>query len=184
MIKKELAPNELPATKKAQAEATAEGSTIGQYKGSVSKQAWDAAKIGDLTQGVEEIIKNSTGSGLGTMIDNLAGFFGHATKGSIAAGTLAVLQASLLRYVPRMEGPQSDADRRVYEKAVGDLANTSIPVERRLGSLRMVQTLAKKYQFYGDVYTPTGSTGEYAPVAPATPAATGKTSTGVNWSIQ
>lgn len=181
---KGLAPEDLPSTRGAQATAAAEGKVIGETRGTERKQAVDAGKMLDLTEGVEEVIKQSTGSGIGTMVDSLGRFFGKATDGAVAGGTLKALQSSLLRFIPRLEGPQSDADRKAYEQAVGSLGDTTLTRAERLAALAEVRRIMQKYQFYGDTFVPgAGTTGDYAPVSPG-PAVSGKSSTGVNWKIK
>lgn len=78
------------------------------------------------------LIEKSTGSGFGRAVDVTAGFFGRATPGSIAIAKLQPLADTILKIVPRFEGPQSDADRQSYNEASGQLANPTLPVEQRL----------------------------------------------------
>lgn len=182
-IPKTPPPEQMPGFKGAQAEAAALGTGRGEERAETEKLGADAGKIVDLTKGVEDIIQKSTGSGLGTMVDSLGRFFCQATEGAVAGATLKTLQASLLRFVPRMEGPQSDFDRKSYEEAIGKLGDTTLTREERIASLNEVRKLAQKYQFYGDVFVPgAGTTGKYAPTQQKK--AGGTSSTGVPWSIK
>jgi ADP-ribose pyrophosphatase YjhB (NUDIX family) len=78
------------------------------------------------------LIEKSTGSGAGRLADVAAAFVGVSTPGSIAISKLQPLADTILKIVPRFEGPQSDADRQSYLEASGQLANASLPVKNRL----------------------------------------------------
>ena len=47
--------------------------------------------------------------------------------------------------VPRMEGPQSDADRKLYQQMAADVANPLVPVASRQAALKTLQELNSKY---------------------------------------
>ena len=78
------------------------------------------------------LIEQSTGSGIGRGVDITLGLGGIATPGSIAIAKLQPLADTVLKIVPRFEGPQSDADRQSYNEASGQLANPLLPVAQRL----------------------------------------------------
>jgi hypothetical protein len=56
-----------------------------------------------------------------------------------------------------MEGPQSDADRLLYQKAAGDFANPNVPVETRKAAMVQMRRLATKYKQAGGML-PAGDT--------------------------
>ena len=95
------------------------------------------------------LLEQSTGSGLGRMVDASAGFFGQATEGGIAAAKLAPIADLVLKMVPRFEGPQSDKDTQSYKEAAGQLANANLPVEIRKGAAEVIIKLMneRKDQF-------------------------------------
>lgn len=90
-------------------------------------------------------IRQSTGSGIGTKVDTLAGLVGVGTKGAQAIAKLDVLGYQLSSNVPRFEGAQSDADVRLYQQAAGDLANSTKPIATRLAALQAITQVLKKY---------------------------------------
>jgi len=98
------------------------------------------------------LIDQSTGSGAGQLVDVGAGFFGKATKGSIAIGKLAPIADLVLKMVPRFEGPQSDKDTKSYKEAAGQLANPSLPTEIRKEAGKTVLRLMRERQ--GQFVTP------------------------------
>ena len=98
------------------------------------------------------LIDQSTGSGAGQLVDLGAGFFGKATKGSIAIGKIAPIADLVLKMVPRFEGPQSDKDTKSYKEAAGQLANPSLPTEIRKEAGKTVLRLMRERQ--GQFVTP------------------------------
>ena len=121
---------------------TAQRTQMNKDLGFAITQLSDVTKDGGL-------IDQSTGSGAGQLVDVGAGFFGKATKGSIAIGKLAPIADLVLKMVPRFEGPQSDKDTKSYKEAAGQLANPSLPTEIRKQAgktvLRLMQE--RKNQF-------------------------------------
>jgi hypothetical protein len=88
-------------------------------------------------------ILQSTGSGLGAKVDDLAGYFGKSTTGAQNIAKLNVLGYQILSQVPRMEGSQSDIDVKMYKQAAGDLADRKAPVETRLAALQAIIEMMK-----------------------------------------
>lgn len=99
------------------------GTTITELK--------DAIKPGGL-------LEESTASGAGKVLDAAGNFVGYATKGSIAAASLAPIADMALKMVPRFEGPQSDKDTASYKQAAGELANSTLPVATRKAAAKTI----------------------------------------------
>jgi hypothetical protein len=99
------------------------GTTITELK--------DAIKPGGL-------LEESTASGAGKVLDAAGNFVGYATKGSIAAASLAPIADMALKMVPRFEGPQSDKDTASYKQAAGELANSALPVATRKAAAKTI----------------------------------------------
>jgi hypothetical protein len=99
----------------------------------------------DLIKPISDIVKQTTGSGLGTSVDKLAAFFGKSTEGAAAIAKLEPLVYPLVANVPRFQGSQSDYDVKMYQKAAGDFADSSKPVATRLAALQGMVQLLKKY---------------------------------------
>lgn len=90
------------------------------------------------------LISKSTGSILGNAIDTAAAFIGVATPGAIAIGKLAPIADLGAKLVPRFEGPQSDGDRKSYERASADIANPNVPNAIRIEAANQLVRLMKK----------------------------------------
>lgn len=95
---------------------------------------------------VDELIDESTGSGIGAAADASAAFFGKSTKGSVAADSLKTLQGWLVSNIPRMEGPQSDFDVQNYQQMAGKIADPNTPPDRKKAALASLKALVKKYE--------------------------------------
>lgn len=93
----------------------------------------------------EPLIQGSTGSMVGTGLDAVARFFGGTTEGAKNIAQLKTIQGQLVAKMPRMEGPQSNYDVRLYQEMAGQIADSTIPVEQRLAALQTVRQLNEKY---------------------------------------
>jgi hypothetical protein len=124
------------------------------------------------------LINQSTGSGAGRLVDIGAGFFGQATPGAIAGGKIAPIADLVLKMVPRFEGPQSDKDTASYERAAGQLADTTLPNEiRRQAGITVLRLMKdRKNQFVSaDMAAEGAGAGNVAaPAAPDTQSSTGR----------
>ena len=130
--------------------------------------------IESLIPDVEEMIKKgglidqSTGSGAGRLVDYVAEFGGYATEGSIASSRLEPIAAMITMTVPRFEGPQSEADRKFYERAAGDLANPRLPADKRKAAgevvLRFMKQRKNQFALKGTEFD-TGGAGAVEPPA-------------------
>lgn len=142
------------------AEAEAVGKATGATKAQDVKNQYFANESHGLIKPINDAIRESTGSGIGTKVDQLAGMIGASPKGAQAIAKLDVLSYSLLANVPRFEGPQSDRDVAIYSKAAGDFANSDKPVATRLAALDAMVTLLKKYDKEGKNDWTFGTAGE------------------------
>ena len=158
-------PAQREAQLKAQEEATAAGiqkkkelelarekppeAAMGTNAAQDVKNQYFADQTYSLVQPIASLIKESTGSGLGTSVDTLASKIGVGTKGQQNIAKLEVLAYPLLANTPRFEGSQSDYDVQVYKQASGAFADSKKPVEVRLAALQAMITLMKKYDKAG-----------------------------------
>jgi hypothetical protein len=108
------------------------------------------------------ILKKATGSGIGSLVDKTAGFFGMGTEGAIEGAKIAPLADPILKMVPRFEGPQSDKDTASYKEAAGNLANTDLPKDVRIQSAKTIKEIMTRRRNQFDVLGAAPST----PVAP------------------
>jgi hypothetical protein len=98
---------------------------------------------------ISDLIKESTGSGLGANIDAITRFVGVGTKGSQAIKQLETFAAPLVSMVPRFEGSQSDNDVLLYRQQAGDFANPKLTDSERLAALQGMINLLKIYDKSG-----------------------------------
>lgn len=110
------------------------------------KKTANAKTVVSLLDEADKLLPSSTGSAVGTGVDFLTGAVGYGTKGAKSIAQLKTIEGSLISSMPRMEGPQSDADRMLYQKAAGDLANPMKPVEVRQAASSTLRKLQEKYQ--------------------------------------
>lgn len=103
----------------------------------------------DLIKPIANLIKQSTGSGVGAKVDSLAAAIGASPSGAQAIAQLEPLVYPILANVPRFEGAQSEYDVKTYQKAAGDFANPEKPIATRLAALQGMITLLKKYDKAG-----------------------------------
>lgn len=127
------------------AAATARGSALGTAEGAQDKKAINAPDIINLVRQARELLPNATNGGLQSLVKSGAQFVGKSTGASKTDKQLKIIGSSLVNYVPRFEGPQSDYDVQTYRETAGDVANESIPVEDRMAALDTIESLQKKY---------------------------------------
>lgn len=132
--------------KQAEGRGGAVGKTQGEITGGILTKGSNATTVLDMTKEARSLLDKSTGSLGGTALDRTLGAFGVSTGGAQAGAQLKVLQAGLMTNMPRMEGPQSDADVRLYQQAAAQIGDTTIPVETRKAALDTIDALQKKYQ--------------------------------------
>jgi hypothetical protein len=115
---------------------------LGRDLGAAITELTDITKDGGL-------IDQSTGSGVGRLVDVGKGFFGGTTPGAIATAKLKPIQDLVLKTIPRFEGPQSDKDTQSYKEAAGQLADPNMPTAIRKEAAKTVLRLmtARKNQF-------------------------------------
>jgi hypothetical protein len=127
------------------------------------KKAASGQNTLELLDMAEPLIAGSTGSGVGALADMLAGTVGYATDGAKNIAKLKTLQGQLVAKMPRMEGPQSNYDVKLYQEMAGQLADPTIPVEQRQAALATLRELNAKYATAPAAPAPTAP----APAAPA-----------------
>jgi hypothetical protein len=81
----------------------------------------------------------------GAAIDVLNGLIGKTPQGAAQADRLKVIGGAMVMAMPRMEGPQSDADVRLYREMAGRVGDETVSIQRRLAALDEVEKLYSKY---------------------------------------
>lgn len=151
-------------------QATSLGDGSGN-KNSPQQETKRAQNVLSLTQQAEQILSSgkATGSGIGSLLDTGASWFGVSTEGAQSTAQLSTIAGQLVSNMPRMEGPQSDKDVQMYKQMAGDLSNASLPVATRMAALRQMQSLNEKYLNNGTGGYPAASAPPESIAAPKTP---------------
>lgn len=123
-------------TAKADVARDTEKQTAGKLYGQMTSVAQQALKLLDT---------NPTGSGAGALADSALNFIGQPTKAGNVAQSLEAVSGWMVANVPRMEGPQSNADVINYQTMAGRIGDRTLPVESRKAALREVIALQNKY---------------------------------------
>ena len=115
-----------------------------------SKREINMNGLGSMLNRAEVILTDKsnppTHSGFGTAADSAGALVGVAPKGAAQADELRVIGGSLVSKMPRMEGPQSDKDVALYRESAGNVADSTLPIERRVAALKTVRALFSKYE--------------------------------------
>ena len=143
----------------------------GTGKNSPQQDVKRAQNVLSLTQQAEQILSSgkATGSGIGSLLDTGASWFGVSTEGAQSTAQLSTIAGQLVAQMPRMEGPQSDKDVQMYKQMAGDLSNASLPVATRMAALKQMQALNEKYLNNGTGGYPDASAPPAGIAAPKTP---------------
>ena len=151
-------------------QATSLGDGSGN-KNSPQQETKRAQNVLSLIQQAEQILSSgkATGSGIGSLLDTGASWFGVSTEGAQGTAQLSTIAGQLVSNMPRMEGPQSDKDVQMYKQMAGDLGNASLPVATRIAALRQMQALNEKYLNNGTGGYPAAYSPPESIAAPKTP---------------
>lgn len=117
--------------------------------------------IGDVISQAEAILTGKvvgqkalpTESPIGAGYDYVASLVGATPAGASEADQLKVLGGALTSKMPRMEGPQSEYDVKLYQEMAGRVGDPSVPRERRIAALKQVKDLWAKYDKSGTLPT-------------------------------
>lgn len=108
------------------------------------------------------LLDKATGSGIGALWASGKSIVGESDESTQANAELQVYAGKLLNNIPRMEGPQSDADLKSYKEQAGKIGEPTIPAKDKIAALRAVQNLSQKYSIQNqktndqDQYAPAG----------------------------
>lgn len=148
--------------------AKARGTATGELAGAVQKKGQSASVVQGMLSMADPLIEVATGSQTGAAADKVAGWFGASLDGAKATAQLRVLQASLMTNMPRMEGPQSDADVLLYRQAAGEIGDPTVPRGLKKAALRTIQALQGRYAEQAADVPAAGLEAMTQPTAPAT----------------
>jgi hypothetical protein len=94
---------------------------------------------------MKKLIDQSTGSGLGAMVDKAGEFvFGYTTPGYEAINRIAPLANQILMGVQRFEGPQSDADVKSYKEASGRLSDPTVTAKAKQAAFDTILEIMRR----------------------------------------
>lgn len=99
----------------------------------------------DLLDEAEQWVGKATGSQLGALRDNAGRVVGASTEASEAAARLSALQGALMMAQPRMEGPQSNLDVKLYEAMAGKIGDPTVPAGEKRAAMGTIRNLHQKY---------------------------------------
>jgi len=131
--------------KQAEAQGGAQGTAEGAITGGIETRGANAIGSQNLLDIADPLIDVATGSTAGAGVDAVSQFFGKSTNGAEAIAKLKVLQAGLMTSMPRMEGPQSDADVKLYREAAGQIGDPTVPAALKKAALQTVRQIQQKY---------------------------------------
>lgn len=182
------------AEKEAQVGAVKTANDVDKARQLASQES--ATKAGKLYQQLsaaipmaKTLLKDATGSGIGSLVDTGMNFVGASTPSSEAANQLETLSGWMTSNVPRMEGPQSNADVEAYKTMSAKVGDRSLPAASRLKALETLEALQNKYAEINGIGAqqqnnqPAGKTATLADIA-ATAKASGKTTAEVTKALR
>jgi hypothetical protein len=111
----------------------------------VDKKEAQGQTMIELARKAQSILPSATSGAISTLATMATDAAGIPTNKSASDGQLRIISAQLVSNVPRMEGPQSDADVKLYKQAAADVGNTNIPYQTRIRSLNTIIELNSKY---------------------------------------
>lgn len=91
------------------------------------------------------LLPQATQSGIGSMVDAGNRLIGNTTDSAKAAAQLETLSGWMTSNVPRMEGPQSDADVANYKIMAAKVGDRTVPYQERMQALELLHGLQNKY---------------------------------------
>jgi hypothetical protein len=94
---------------------------------------------------IEQILPNSSSGYMQRGWTGATRAAGVSTDMSQADAKLDILGTKLVMMQPRFEGPQGVLDVKLYEKAAGAIADTSLPYEDRMAALQTIKEIYKRY---------------------------------------
>lgn len=127
--------------KAAEAQAGAIGAGQGAIQAGIQTKGNAAKTVLSMLDEADKLIDNSTGSIGGAGVDIGAAALGKATEGAKNIARLKVIQTGLMLNMPRMEGPQSDADVALYRQAAASVGDPTVPRETRKAALETIRYL-------------------------------------------
>ena len=109
-----------------------------------AKNANEAKKVFPFVDQIKNLVDQSTGSGIGSLVDKAGNWFGYSTEGAKAIAAIKPLANKILMSVERFEGPQSDKDVKAYQDAAGALADPTVPADQKQAAFATIIEIMKR----------------------------------------
>lgn len=132
------------------AAATTAGKMEGEAIGTLNKKSVQANDVLSILNEADPYLNKATGSGIGATVAAGKQIFGKSDESTQANAALQVLGGRLVSSIPRMEGPQSDADVRLYREQAAKLADPTVPAADKRSAINALRTLNQKYATGGN----------------------------------
>jgi hypothetical protein len=121
-----------------------------------AKNAAAGKEVLGLLDEAEKHLDNATSSYIGYGVDQGLRAFGGSTKGSRATAALQTIGGQIVSKMPRMEGPQSNYDVKLYQQMAGRLDDPTVPLGDKKVALQTLRDLNDKYAIGGAALSPGG----------------------------
>ena len=117
----------------------------------------DAKDVKGLLTGVEDLIDRGSGGFVQNVYGGTQAAFGINSERNNADAQLKVIAGALTSKMPKMSGPQSDADVLLYKKMAGDIGNANLSQDSRKAAVKVVREIQDAYI---NGFSPTGYLGD------------------------
>lgn len=139
-------PQDLPKFKRAQTSAIEnEKLVVRERESKREKDKQQANFMGQIKIAEVLLDLDPTSSWVGTKVDQTLGLFGGSLDSADVAKRLKNVESWMKTNVPRMEGPQSDRDVKLYGEMAADVGDSEVPLSQRKAALQTLKDLQKKY---------------------------------------
>lgn len=126
-------------------EITGQGPVTPVVASGPSKRELQSQNALSIIDAAGPIIDQATNSYAGAGIDLAGRAVGLSTPGAQAGAKLKALEGALMMAQPRMEGPQSDQDVKLYRQMAGQIGDATVPSPTKQAALATIRAMHEKY---------------------------------------
>jgi hypothetical protein len=105
----------------------------------------DAKDVKGLLTNVEDLIDRGSGGFVQNIYGGTQAALGIKSAANDADATLKVIAGALTSKMPKMSGPQSDADVLLYKQMAGDIGNANLSQDSRKAAVQVVRAIQDAY---------------------------------------
>ena len=162
-------PEDMPGFRREQTQAQEEAKASVERAKDAADKTRNADSLINYIGEAENILNegNATGSVVGSAVAAGKKAFGVSDASTQANKRLENIGAWMTANVPRMQGPQSDADRVYYQQMAGQVGDKTVPVKDRLAALKQLRVLQEKYKNIQGFNPPSNGTPQGNVMTPA-----------------